>query len=330
MIKFFRQSYAIQYVVVALLAIALWIPAFVSGKMTMGLGSPVTPIYNLVDDLLDFSSIAQHALAFLLLVLETLIFNMMLVKNQIVGKVSIMGAFVFVLLMSMTRTQTNFYPFALSAIFIILAINTLFEMYQLPNPEMSLLKTGVFIALASMCYFHSILLILWVMIVLPMAKKGTLRLQLISLFGFLFVYFVYFVVIYLFGDFLTLMHGYRDYFTSTKFSVEMFNLKIIFLLVILIVPTIVLLFGSSNANFEKTVAVRTKISMTIILLVFSIVMLFLGNIVLMNGLIFIALAILLSYAFSYLGNTGWADIFLVLFLMLVLANQYYFKFVFQM
>ena len=181
MIKFFRQSYAIQYVVVALLAIALWIPAFVSGKMTMGLGSPVTPIYNLVDDLLDFSSIAQHALAFLLLVLETLIFNMMLVKNQIVGKVSIMGAFVFVLLMSMTRTQTNFYPFALSAIFIILAINTLFEMYQLPNPEMSLLKTGVFIALASMCYFHSILLILWVMIVLPMAKKGTLRLQLISL-----------------------------------------------------------------------------------------------------------------------------------------------------
>ena len=37
MIKFFRQSYAIQYVVVALLAIALWIPAFVSGKVTMGL-----------------------------------------------------------------------------------------------------------------------------------------------------------------------------------------------------------------------------------------------------------------------------------------------------
>jgi len=30
MIKFFRQSYAIQYVVIALLAIALWIPAFVS------------------------------------------------------------------------------------------------------------------------------------------------------------------------------------------------------------------------------------------------------------------------------------------------------------
>ena len=233
---------------------------------------------------------------------------------------------VFVLLMNLTGTQTSFYPFALSAIFIILAINTLYEVYQLPNPEMSLLKTGVFIALASMCYFPTILLVLWVFIALPIAKKGTLRLQLIPLFGFLFVYFVYFVAVYLFGDFLTLMHGYRDYFTSIKFSVETFNLKIILLLVILIVPTMFLLFGSSNSNFEKTVAVRTKISMAVIMLVFSIVMLFLGGNVLMNGLVFIALAILISYAFSYLGNTGWADMFLALFLILVFANQYYFKF----
>ena len=326
MIKFFRQSYAIQYVVIALLAIALWIPAFVSGKMTMGLGSPVTPIFNVVDNLLDFSPIAQHTFAFLLLVLETLIFNTMLAKHQIIGKVSTMGAFVFILLMSLTRTQTNFYPFALSAIFIILEISTLYEMYQMPNPEMSLLKTGVYIAFASMCYFPSIFLVLWVMIVLPIAKKGTLRLQLIPLFGFLFVYFFYFVAVYLFGDFLPLMHAYRDYFTSIKFSVEPFNLKIVFLLVILIIPTILLLFGSSNANFEKSVAVRTKISMAIVLSVFSIVLLFLGGNVLMNGLIFIALAILISYAFSYISNTGWANMFLVLFLMLVFANQYYFKF----
>ena len=207
MIKIFRQSYAIQYVVIALMLIALWIPAFVSGKMTMGLDSPVTPIFNLVDNLLDFSPIAQHTLAFVLLVIETLLFNMILVKNQIVGKVSTMGAFVFILLMSLTRTQTNFYPFALSVIFIILAISTLYDVYQIPNPEMDLLKTGVCIALASMCYFPSIILVLWVMIALPMAKKGSLRLQLIPLFGFLFVYFVYFVAVYLFGDLKTLLYG---------------------------------------------------------------------------------------------------------------------------
>ena len=161
MIKFFRQSYAIQYVVIALMAIALWIPAFVSGKATVGLDEPVTPLFNIVNRLLNGSSIAQHAVAFVLLVLETLLFNAIMVKHQIVGKVSTMGAFVFVLLMSFTVTQTNFYPFAFSVLFILLTISNLFDSYMLPNPEMNLLKAGVFVALASMCYFPAILLMLW-------------------------------------------------------------------------------------------------------------------------------------------------------------------------
>ncbi len=325
MIKFFRQSYAIQYVVIALMAIALWIPVFVSGKATMGLNEPVTPIYNLVDRLLSFSPIAQHAFAFVLLMVETLIFNAIMVNNQIVGKVSTMGAFVFVLLMSLTRTQINLYPFILSLVFILLAISNLFEIYLMPNPELNLLKTGVFIALASMCYFPSIVLVLWVLFALPIAKKGSLRLQLIPIFGFLFLYFVYFVWVFLFGDFQTLLTGYRDYFTSIKFSVRGFNYKIICLLAVLVVSTIFLLMGSGSASFEKTVAVRTKISMTVIMAAFALLLLFLGGNVLMNGLIFIVLAILISYAFSYTSNTGWVNLFLTLFLMLVFANHYYFK-----
>ena len=327
MIKFFRQSYAVQYVVIALMAIALWIPAFISGKATMGLDEPVTPLFNLVDRLLSFSSIAQHAVAFVLLVLETLFFNAIMVKHQIVGKVSTMGAFVFVLLMSLTMTQTNFYPFVFSTIFIFLTISNLFDSYMLPNPEMNLLRAGVFVALASLCYFPAILLILWIVIVLPVAKKGSLRLELIPIFGFLFVYFMYFVSIFLFGDFHALLLGYKDYFTAFHFSVGGFNLWNIILIAILLVPTVFLLFGGNNSGLEKTVAVRTKISMILILSVFAILTLFMGGNVLMNGLIFIVLSIIMSYAFSYMNNTGWANLFLALFIILVFANHYYFKLV---
>ena len=324
MIKFFRQSYAIQYVVIALMAVALWIPAFVSGKLTTGLETPVTPIFNLIDNLLDFSHIAQHALAFLLLAFEALVFNAIMVKSQIVGKVSTMGAFVFVLLMSLTRTQLNFYPFALSVLFVLLIIDRLFEIYLMPKPELNLLKVGMYVALSSMCYFPSIILILWVMIVLPIAKKGSLRLLLIPLLGFLSVYFLYFVGVFLFSN-LQLWASYSDYFASFRLSVAGFNLKTIALLVLLIVPTLFLLFGSNNSNLEKTVAVRTKISMVSIMFFFALFLLFTGGNVLMNGLIFIVLSILISYAFSYLGNTGWANLFLALFMVLVFANLYYFK-----
>lgn len=325
MIKFFRQSYAVQYVVIALMAIALWIPAFIWGKATLGMEEPVTPLYNLMARLLGSSTILQHVVAFVLLVLGALLFNAIMVKNQIVGKVSTMGLFLYILMMSLTGTQANFFPFAMSSLFILLVISNLFDVYQIPNPELNLLNVGIMIALASMCYFHAIWLLVWVVIVLPMAKKGSIRLQLIPIVGCFFVYFIYFVCVYLFGDFKTLMHGYLDYFTSLRFSVEGFNLKNILLLSGLILSTALMFFGSNNSNFEKAIAVRVKISMTLILSVFAILFLFLGGNVLMNGLIFIVLSIFVSYAFSYMGNTGWANLFLTLFLALVFANLYYFK-----
>ena len=325
MIKFFRQSYAIQYVVLALLAIALWVPAFLSGKATTGLGEPVTPLFNLVDRLLSGSSIAQHALVFVLLVFETLLFNAIMVENQIVGKVSTMGAFVFLLLMGMTCTQTAFYPFVLAVPFILLVIKFLYDSYLMPSCEMNLLKAGVCLALASMCYFPSILLVLWVIVVLPVAKKGSIRLILIPVFGFLFVYFMYFVGVFLFGDFGAMLQGYKDYFSVLHLSVQGFDLKTILLLSAMAIAMLFLVFGSRSSGFEKTVAVRTKISMTVIMLIFAVLMLFMGGNVLMNGLVFIVLSILVSYVFSYMGNTGWANLFLVLFILLVFANHYYFK-----
>ena len=97
MIKFFRQSYIIQYIVLAVLSVALWIPAFVSGTVDLALTSPVTPLYNWISGLLDVSPLAMMITSFVLMILEALFFNSMLVANQIVPKVSTMGAFVFLL-----------------------------------------------------------------------------------------------------------------------------------------------------------------------------------------------------------------------------------------
>lgn len=324
MIKFFRQSYAVQYVVIALLAIALWIPAFVSGKASIGMDSTVTPIFNLFELLLHFSPFVQCILAFALVLIEALLFNSIMVENQIIGKVSTIGAFVFVLLMSLTQTQTSFYPFALSVIFILLLIRVLFGFYLSQNAELCLLKAGIYVALASMCYFQAILLIIWVMVALPVAKKSSLRLQLIPLMGFLFVYFFYFAGHYLFGGFLPVIKGYGTYFDSFQISFEGFNLKSIILLAFLLVSSLLLFFASGN--YEKTISVRVKMTMSLLLLVLAVLMLFVGGNALLNGLIFIALSIVFSYEFTAMNNTGWANLLLVAFMLLVFANHYYFKF----
>lgn len=323
MIKFFRQSYAIQYVVIALLAIALWIPSFASAKVMMGMGQPVIPLFNLIDNMLGFSPVVQLVFAFLLLAFETLIFNSILVNNQIIGKVSTMGAFVFVLLMSLSRTQTHFYPFALSVLFILLVINNLFDIYLEQKPELDLLKSGIFVALASMCYFPAIVLVVWVMVALPIAKKSSLRLELIPLVGFFVVYFFYFVGVYLFGDFLPTFYGYRDWFMNLEWSVEGFNVQSVILLAALVVIATLMLFG--NSNLEKAIAVRVKITMSMMLMAFAILLLFIGGDVFVNGLIFIVLPVIFAYEFTYLTTTGWANLGLGLFILLAFANHYFFK-----
>ena len=75
MIQFFRKSYAVQYVIFCVLALALWAPALIIGHADVALRSPVAPLFNLVADVLSFSSYAMVAFAFLLLIAEALIFN---------------------------------------------------------------------------------------------------------------------------------------------------------------------------------------------------------------------------------------------------------------
>ena len=65
--------------------------------------------------------------------------------------------------------------------------------------------------------------------------------------------------------------------------------------------------------------------MMVVMLVFAVFLLFIGGNPLMHGLLFLVLSVLFAYAFSYMGNTGWANLLLTLFLILVFVNHYYFK-----
>ena len=325
MIKFFRQSYAIQYVVLALIAIALWLPAFIAGEVETSLGSSVTPLYNLINRLLSFSPFLMVLFAFLWMVMEALMVNAMLVESQIITKVSTMGAFVFMLMTSLTMTQTNFYPFALASVFILLTIHVLFGVYQSQDPTFNLLNAGIFVALASMMYFPSIVLIPWIFVSLIIAKEGKLRLQLLPLLGFFLVYFLYFSCVYIFGDLLAVLNAYKTHFGEFRLSIAGFNTRTIAVLVMTLVPAIILMFGKKNSSFEKTIAVRIRMMMTALLAVIALLLLFFPGTVLMHGLIFIVLTIFFSYEFSYMGNTGWAELFLFFFVALVFANHYFFK-----
>lgn len=322
MIRFFRNSYLVQYLAIALLFIMLWLPSFITGNVDVTWRSGVTPLYNLVADILDFWPPAMLLFAMLLMGFEAAFFNSMMTVNQITGMVHTIGAVTFLLMMNLLPVQTTFYPFLLASVFLLMFIHTLFAIYQTPHPELYLLNAGFFVAFASMCWFPSVLLAIWGIVGLSIIHKGSLRFHIIPFIGLLLPYFFYFGAHFVMGDLVEVWQAYADYFSSFRLSIEGFSwLKIVllgFLLLVLFIPSLL----PYHYSLERSVAVRTKIAMTYNLLLLGIIMLFFGGDPMQSGVIFIALSILFSYYMAYLDQLKWSNLTLFILLLVVMALHY--------
>ena len=322
MIKFFRNSYLIQYVTIALLLVALWIPSFITGNVDPALRSPLTPLYNLLADLFDFWPPFMLIIAMLLMAFEAVFFNSILASNQLIGKVNTLGALVFLLMMNLMPVQTTFYPFLLASVFLLMFIHTLFAIYQTPHPELYLLNAGVYLSLATMFWFPSLLLVVWGVVALSIVHKGSFRLHLIPFIGLLFPYFILFSIYFLKGNLLSVWQSYADFFISFRLSISGFTWLKAGLLGFMVMTLFIPLLVPYNYNLERSVSVRTKIAMTYNLLLLGILMLFIGNEPMLTGVIFIALSILFSYYMAYLDRVRWPNVTFIFFMLFVLATHY--------
>lgn len=322
MIKFFRNSYLIQYVAIALLLIALWVPSFITGNIDAAWRSPVMPLYNLVANLLDFWPPAMLVFAMLLMGFESMFFNSILASNQLIGKVNTIGAVLFFLMMSLVPAQTTFYPFLLSSVFLLMFVHTMFALYQTPHPELYLFNAGLFLSFASMCWFPSLSLVVFGIVALGIIHKSSLRLYLIPILGLTLPYFFFFSGHFIMGDFLTVWHSYGNYFSGFRLSIagiSWLNAVLLgFMLLVLFIP----LMMPHHYSLERSVAVRTKIALSYNLLLMGIFLLFIGGDPMQSGVIFLALSILFSYYMAYLDKLKWANITFIVFLLLVLGSHY--------
>lgn len=322
MIKFFRNSYLVQYVTIALLLIALWVPSFITGNVDTAWRSPVAPLYNIVANLFDFWPPAMLIFAMVLMGFEALFFNSILVSNQVIGRVNTLGAVTFLLMMNLVPAQTTFYPFLLSSVFLLMLTHTMFAIYQTPRPELYLFNAGLFLSLATMCWFPTLLLALWGIVALSIVHKGSIRLHLIPFIGLLFPYFIYFSIHFLKGDLLTVWQAYADFFSSFRLTIQGFSWLKVGLMGFMLVTLFIPMLMPQIYNLEKTIAVRSKIAMSYNLMLGGILMLFFEGDPMQSGVLFLALSILFSYYMAWIDRLKWANITFVILMLGILAMHY--------
>ena len=77
MLNFFKHSYLYQQIVIVLMALVLWMPAFIT-KSAFIPGEHNTPLYNVIISVFDFSPFLLNTVAFAVYLFSVFLFNSVL------------------------------------------------------------------------------------------------------------------------------------------------------------------------------------------------------------------------------------------------------------
>lgn len=321
MLNFFKNSYISQQIAVVVIALVLWLPAFIT-KSAFIPGEFQTPLYNIIVSLLDFSPFLLNILAFIVYLLSVFLFNSMLSANRLVSKYSTIGAYSFVVMLCCSPELHSCYPFIFACPFILMAMHTLFLIYQTDAPENYMMNIGYFIGIASLFYYPSTFLIIWVLLSFIIFKFKGIRLFMIPIVGFLIINALLLGISFMFGRYDILIDSYSHFFRNISFSFELTRLNKILLIVSGVLFLFSLLRTIGNKTSDKGTNVRKRIGVSFLLTVFATVIFFMQKPLMNNALIFMMLAMFYAITLSDIRKSKIANIIMIAFLIFVLATQY--------
>lgn len=322
-IRFFRSSFAAQYALVVLLAIVLWLPAFLKLPAPVEFDVDHQPFFGFVLNALAGLPMLQLVLALLLLLLQAFFFNAFLAANHMITRIGSTGAFVYVLLFSSSPELNRLYPFLIASFFILAALRTLFLIYERESPYYYVFNAGFFVAIAALFYAPAAILFFWVIISLVIALHGSMRNFLIAFVGFLtpiYLLLSWFFLTDQLAERLALYGGkWINLFVDfSQISILQYVIGLVMLVLLIFALGPVL----GNVT-EKNLGLRKKINITHALSFFLLLMLLLQrDSLIFNSVLLLPLAVYISFDFAYAHKLRWRNNLLLILVLLILVNQY--------
>lgn len=172
----------------------MWVFAFISPGSLVSENS--MPFYNLFALLLGELSFVANCLAILLLVVQSIMLNNIVTKNQILSRNNYLPSLLYVVIMSSCPSLLNLHPVLFANFFLIIAIGRILIVYRQENIFSNVFDTAFLIGIASLFYFPAIALFPFIWIALSILRPFAWREWVIPLTGLIVPYF--FVGVYFF------------------------------------------------------------------------------------------------------------------------------------
>ena len=323
LIRFFKSSFIVQYLALLILAVALWMPAFLRGAWTVAESNQVTPVYHFLVGLLPEFPWLPPLIGLLLLLPTALVLNNIFIYHDLVPKNSLLPAFLFVLFMSSSPDILTVYPVIIVLLPVTAFLHQAYRLYEQNENPNTALNLGILAALSSMISFPLILLVLYALLVYLIYRILNWRQCTIAIIGFILPY-LYLVVYYFWTDQLEAMAAhylaYMVNITSIGFSTDLLQISvwIVFGLLILLPAAVrtTATLGSQNINF------RRKMAITVWLAVFGAATLFFQGDTAYNTLMYIPACGIVAAQFHTMKKSPWHELVLLAYLIMIGVNNY--------
>jgi hypothetical protein len=323
LIKFFKSSYLIQYFFLVLVTAAIWIPGFLANQGLPVEPNLITPLYNLALYVLKSFEAASPAAALVIIVISAFTLNNILVYHELTPKNNLLPAFLFIVFLGSNPHALCSYPVILALPFFTWFIHTIFRVNDEPENYMAVFNASILVSIISMIYPEAIILYVCIWLILLVFGTFTGRNLIVSFIALLLPY-VYLFLYFFWTDQLgNALSAYLAYFLEIfHFSINpdlwQFAIWAIFIIFMLF-PAFIRITGTMSSfsiNFRK------KMAATAWILAFTIPMIIFHGRVDYHSLIFLPATIMVAHYYHLFKRSAWNEIVFLLFLILILANNY--------
>ena len=196
----------------------------------------------------DFIRLIQLTFKFGLYIILMLIFAFVIKKNNLT-QINSYALFIFICLLLLTPNVFQNSKPILSTVFILLALRRILSFNSKKNIQKKILDASLWIGIATLFYFWSILFLLVLYAALIQLASKNFKLFLIPIIG-IFLVFIICTIYFLYLD--NNMYWYKDYKNFTSFDFSSFKLLKNFFSLFVILSMTVISLVFKFLNFTKT------------------------------------------------------------------------------
>lgn len=322
-VSVFKKNYFLQLVLLIVLPILFWMPAFINPPQVISDGRLDMPLYNVLEYVFPLKSVLNTIIAFLLILGQAFLLNHIFTYYDLTKKNSYFPAFLYMMMFSCDYRIMTFSSVLFANCFIILAIGCFLQCYNKNEGLDQVFLTAFLVSLSSLFYVPYILFMLWIWIGLFNFKIYSLRPFVVSVLGLLAPYLVLIIVYYLSNQTDTIMAFFPLHFAVLPvFSFMNQPIQIVYMayLLVLILPAIVYTFGYKN---EQKLSVRKRASTIVILFAFCLLpFLYTLNQPIMSLIFAPPMVFIMTVFFFSIKRQLYTDIFILIFLILTVTKIY--------